>query len=99
MNILQDGINYWIPFDFDVNHRYPSIKFPRSTTVAYTSEVADETAQGDYLNLCARAHLDHDLATLDMLLEGQVVMRESCICKGDKIKMEETRIRPIIVSP
>ena len=42
-------INYWIPYTADPAHKYPSIRFPWITTVSYTSEVADETAQGDYL--------------------------------------------------
>ena len=54
-------------------HRYPSIRFPWITTVAYTSEVADETAQDDYLNLCAKADVTHDLATIDMFVEGESV--------------------------
>lgn len=60
----KDMINYWIPFAADPNHRYPSIRYPWITTVAYTSEVADETAQGEYLNLCARAHVAHVEATI-----------------------------------
>ena len=46
-NYYKEMINYWIPFAADPNHRYPSIRFPWITTVAYTSEVADETEQGD----------------------------------------------------
>src|SRR5699024_4628413 len=33
----KDMINYWIPFEYDPSHRYPSIRFPWITTVAYTS--------------------------------------------------------------
>lgn len=69
----KDMIDYWIPFAFDSNHRYASIRFPWLTTVAYTSEVADETAQGEYLDLCARAHLAHDEATLDMIMNANHV--------------------------
>ena len=47
-------INYWIPYESNPAHGYSSIRYPWITTVAYTSEVADETAQGEYLNLCAR---------------------------------------------
>ena len=60
-NYYKDMINYWIPFAFDPAHRYPSIRFPWITTVAYTSEVADETAQNSYLHLCASAHLNRQL--------------------------------------
>ena len=64
----KEMINYWIPFDWNPQHMYAAVRLPWITAVSYTSEVADETAQGAYLNLCARAHLTHDLATIDMLL-------------------------------
>jgi hypothetical protein len=84
-NYYKDMINYWIPFEYDANHRYPSIRYPWITTVAYTSEVADETAQGDYLNLCARAHVTHDLAIIDMLVGAKSVYANG------------TRQRPLII--
>lgn len=68
----KDMIHYWIGFDADPTHRYPSIRYPWITSVAYTSEVADETAQGEYLALCAKAHVTHDLATLDALMDAEV---------------------------
>ena len=40
-NYYKDMINYWIPFEYQPEHRYPSIRFPWITTVAYTSEVAE----------------------------------------------------------
>ena len=33
----------------------------------------DETAQGEYLDLCASAHLAHDEATLDMIMNANHV--------------------------
>ncbi len=93
----KEMINYWIPFASDPAHRYPSIRFPWITTVAYTSEVADETAQGEYLNLCARAHAAHDEATIEMLLAA----RQVYLCRyeycGEKILAEYSRQRPMIV--
>ena len=47
-------INYWIPSPYNPEHRYPSIRFPWILSLDYVSEVADETAQGEYLNRCAR---------------------------------------------
>ncbi len=90
-------INYWIPFAFDAAHRYPSIRFPWITTVAYTSEVADETAQGEYLNLCARAHVAHDEATVKMLFEAAHVYTCRCGCRNGQIFAEYSRQRPMIV--
>lgn len=96
-NYYKDMINYWIPFGFDQNHRYPSIRFPWITTVAYTSEVADETAQDKYLNLCARAHVTHDEAVLDMLMNCTCLFESKCIISENKISMSSIRQRPIIV--
>ena len=90
-------INYWIPFAADPAHRYPSIRFPWITTVAYTSEVADETAQGDYLNLCARAHVAHDEATIQMLLEAEHVYDCRCECRDNTIFARYERQRPMLV--
>lgn len=96
-NYYKDMINYWIPFAYDRQHRYPSIRFPWITTVAYTSEVADETAQGRYLNLCARAHVAHDEATIQMLLEAENVYTCSFACSDGRIFAEYFRQRPMIV--
>lgn len=90
-------INYWIPFQYDREHRYPSIRFPWITTVAYTSEVADETAQGSYLNLCARAHVAHDEAVIQMILEAEHVHTRRCVCQKGEIFAEYSRQRPMIV--
>lgn len=90
-------INYWIPFAFNEKHRYPSIRFPWITTVAYTSEVADETAQGEYLSLCARAHAAHDEATIQMLLKAEHVFADSFVCRNGQIFAEYLRQRPMLV--
>lgn len=90
-------INYWIPFAYDPAHRYPSIRFPWITTVAYTSEVADETAQGEYLNLCARAHAAHDEATIRMLMEAKHIHNCRCGYQNGRIFTEYSRQRPMIV--
>ena len=96
-NYYKEMINYWIPFAADPNHRYPSIRFPWITTVAYTSEVADETAQGEYLNLCARAHVAHDEATIQMLMEAAHVTECRLEEQDGQILTSYTRQRPMIV--
>ena len=93
----KEMINYWIPFAADINHRYPSIRFPWITTVAYTSEVADETAQGAYLNLCAKAHVTHDLATIDMVLKGKSIFLSAQENEKDKVSICHIRQRPLLV--
>ena len=93
----KDMINYWIPFAHEEDHRYPSIRFPWITSVAYTSEVADETAQGDYLNLCARTHMIHDLAALKMLNRCSKVYDESAEFEKDRISAVCIRQRPVVI--
>lgn len=96
-NYYKGMINYWIPFEYDSEHRYPSIRFPWITTVAYTSEVADETAQGEYLNLCARAHVKHDIATIKMLMNCKCIYRKSFSNDKKSVSASCVRQRPIVV--
>lgn len=96
-NYYKNMINYWIPFEFEPEHRYPSIRFPWITTVAYTSEVADETAQGEYLNLCARAHVTHDEAIIQLLMDSKCLFEKKLEISKDKISVCCIRHRPIIV--
>lgn len=90
-------INYWISFAQDQGHRYPSIRFPWITTVAYTSEVADETAQGSYLKLCAMAHVTHDLAVIEMLAKARCIYRKHIEVTEDGLSVSQIRQRPVIV--
>ena len=94
----KEMINYWIGFAADPQHRYPSIRFPWLTSVAYTSEVADETSQGDYLTLCAQAHVVHDLATIDLLLVATTLYQTSTVLTTEEIAISHTRLRPIIAT-
>ncbi len=94
----KDMIDYWVPYAFDPNHGYPSIRYPWITTVAYTSEVADETAQGEYLNLCARAHVAHDEATFQMLMKASHVYACKCERQNGELSIEYSRQRPMIVN-
>ena len=96
-NYYKEMINYWIPFAHDPGHRYPSVRFPWITSCCYTSEVADETAQGDYLNLCARAHLTHDLAAIRMLLNCSCVYETKCRISETETSLCRIRQRPICV--
>lgn len=91
-------INYWIPYKAGPANSYPAARFPWIVTVSYTSEVADETAQGDYLNLCARAHVAHDEATIEMLMEAEYVFDCSCECRDEKIFARYCRQRPMVIS-
>ena len=96
-NYYKNMINYWIPYAADPAHKYPSIRFPWITTVSYTSEVADETAQDEYLNLCARAHVAHDEVTIQMLMEAELLHECSMRCEDGSISARYRRRRPMIV--
>jgi hypothetical protein len=90
-------INYWIPSPYNPEHRYPSIRFPWILSLDYVSEVADETAQGEYLNRCARAHLEHDKAIIGSLRNAHKVYRKEWNFSDSDVRAELTRKRPIFV--
>jgi len=85
-----------VAFDFDINHRYPSVRYPWITTVAYTSEVTDETAHGACLNLVARVHMMHDIAVIKMMREGKCVFNSSVSETGEGSAETYSRQRPLI---
>ena len=72
-------INYWVPSSYNPKHGYMAVRFPWITAVSFTSEVADETAQGEYLYLCARTHKIHTLAGIDMVLNSKCVYETSSL--------------------
>ena len=95
-NYYKNMINYWIPSPYNPEHRYPSIRYPWILSVDFVSEVADETAQGDYLYECARSHLVHDLAIIDMILNCSYVYEKVWNYTSDGAKVTTTRKRPVI---
>lgn len=92
-----DMINYWIAFPMNHSHMYTAVRYPWLTAVAYTSEVADETAQGDYLNLCAKAHLAHDEATIKMLMGAETAFEKEISVTDNGISAKFKRLRPVKV--
>lgn len=92
----QNMINYWIPYALNYKHHYAAIRFPWITAASYTSEVADETAQGDYLYLCARTHLLHDLAVIQMLCSSSSIYTDFSIENDDTLTLQLHRQRPLI---
>ena len=90
-------IHYWIPYSYSPSHAYPSLRFPWITAVSYTSEVADETAQGEYLKLCARTHVAHDEAAIRMLAEAQNRYECRFCCREGEVSARFQRIRPVCV--
>ena len=88
-------IFYWIaykpnPEAWHISHRYPYI-----TAVDFTTEVSDETAQGDYLRLCTKTHFISDIATIDMLYKAETVMEDKSFEDDLGITLKKIRKRPI----
>ncbi len=89
-------INYWIGYPYRPWFYYVAYSFPWITSISYTSEVADETAQGDYLALCAKTHLTHDLATLKLFASARCIYEQSWQIGDDGIQVKCIRSRPVI---
>lgn len=90
-------INYWVWRNFSLEQKYVSHRHPWITTTYYTSEVADETAQGDYLKLCARAHFTHNIRILDLMSSCSVIIDKKLEVKENRMTLEYVRQRPIVV--
>lgn len=75
-----------------VSHRYPWI-----TAVDCTTEVSDETAQGEYLQLCSKTHNLGDLATIDLLSKSKFTTRRDVIKNDNELILKDIRVRPIQV--
>jgi hypothetical protein len=65
---------YYVPYGPDPTRRFASHRHPELTLLDYTTEVADETAQGDYLALCSETHRLAQLAAVRWLAEQPVQM-------------------------
>lgn len=96
-NYYKDLIYYWLPYKpsndaWHVSHRYPWI-----TALDWTTEVSDETAQGDYLDLCSRTHNISDIATIDMMYKAKFEKHEECLKKDNELVLKSVRVRPIQV--
>lgn len=93
----KEMIHYNIPFAYEHDHRYPSIRFPWITTVCYTSEVTDETATGDLLALCAKVHAVHGLAVIDKLMMAETHVADGTELSGNSFRIDKTRQRPLVI--
>ncbi|HVA92080.1 MAG TPA: M14 family metallopeptidase, partial [Chloroflexota bacterium] len=73
-------------------------RFSAVTTASLITEVADETAQGDYLALCARAHLLANRALLEYLYQANGpagVRRIMARTPDGRTLLRATRPRPV----
>lgn len=90
-------IYYWIPFKTDENARRFASRFPELTVLDWTTEVSDETAQGEYLELCSRALTISDFATMDVLANILVKYQDELTENGNYIFRSHKRMRPIMI--
>lgn len=96
-NYYKNLIYYWLPYKpskdaWHVSHRYPWI-----TALNWTTEVSDETAQGEYLNLCSRTHHISDVANMDMMVNASFKIKKEAKEDDGEITLKNIRIRPIEV--
>lgn len=87
-------IFYWVPWAYKPDYYYTAVRFPWVTASSFVSEVADETATGDYLGLCARAHLEEDLAIVDLLAGGEATFDEAYWASEGRVRARRARRRP-----
>jgi hypothetical protein len=77
-------------------------RYPGVVTLSMITEVADETAQGRYMALCAHTHLVADVVLLDYLYEANApagVQRAQRQLPGGAILLTARRPRPAMAAP
>jgi hypothetical protein len=87
--ITPDAARPWTSWMTGFADAYPDV-----TAISWITEVADETAQGAYHHLCARAHLLADLATLRLLAASSVSVQRSAEDRDGSILLSLHRVRP-----
>lgn len=90
-------IFYWIYKDYSPNGSYVSWRHPWINTAYFTSEVADETAEGDYLKTCTDAHFYHNMRILRLMAGTKKVYCCENHEDGSNLILNLTRQRPILV--
>lgn len=98
-NYYEDMISYWVPAPYAPVHNYASVRFPWVTAVSFVSEVSDETAQGEYLSICALAHYNQDLAILNLMAGSTVFFDQSIVLDSQGGKLTWQRKRPVACNP
>ncbi len=72
-----------------------SYRFPRLTAVDFITEVADETARGNFLKDCVKAHLKMNLSLLRLLSSSDISVRKVCRLHRERIEVAWSRKRPL----
>ena len=77
-------------------------RYPGVTTASLITEVADETAQGRYMALCAHTHLLANRVMLQYLYDANApaaVQRDRRAWPGGRILLRAVRPRPVVAGP
>ncbi len=74
---FNDVVFYWIDTDERPREANYGVRNPEITAIDWTTEVADETAVGDYMALNARAHHISDLAVFEVMRECSLIVDRS----------------------
>ena len=95
----QDYVGNWITYFKGVEQNpkafYPQLRYPSITTFSWITEVADETAQGDYLALCSNTHYVANMAVIDYLSGCQHIVKTEAMEEPDGVRLRKRRARPI----
>ncbi|MFM9107394.1 MAG: M14 family metallopeptidase, partial [Chloroflexota bacterium] len=83
----------WTTWGSDFGTLHPEI-----TSLSFVTEVADETAQGAYMDACVRAHEAIDLACLRALAEADHRLERRAERTVDGIRLVITRRRPVVAA-
>lgn len=71
---FNEVVFYWTDTDKHPRPANYGVKNPEITAVDWTTEVADETAVGDYMKLNAHAHHISDLALFEVMRECELII-------------------------
>lgn len=96
-NYYNNMIFYWIRRKYAPDQKYLSHKYPWLNTAYFTSEVADETAQGDYLELCTKTHFLHNMEIIKLMTETVSHFKCEFDLSSQNLIINATRHRPLTV--
>ena len=89
-------LNYWVPSPYNARHPYPTVSRPWIFSVMFTAEAADETAHGEWLRICACAHLRHVRAGVELLRTAGCAVESSAVVSADTAQITYRRRRPLL---
>lgn len=92
----KEMIFYWIYQASGPDKNYVSWRHPWLNSAYFTSEVIDETAQGEYLKICTKAHFVHNLELLYYMAKTRKAYLMENKISDHEISMKLIRQRPIL---